>query len=219
MQASKVKNGIIALLLACIGILTTCEYLKPSTQEITPLQDTLFLSQWRREKKAKLEMIAGYESKITKLQHERDSLQNLVGESKKTTSAYRFKAKQFERQLKEAIVNVVQKDSLGTDSISPILDSLIVVHDQSDNACDTTIQLLETIVANCDSSILFQRQIEGNLRYLNTEAELRNKYLTDQLNIAFKSQRKKSRQNKILAGGILLLSGITTSMLLTQTLK
>jgi hypothetical protein len=219
MQTSKIKNGIIVLLLACICILTTCEFLKPSAQEITPLQDTLFLNQWRGEKKAKLEVIASYENKITRLQNEKDSLQNVVSESKKSISAYRFKAKHFEGQLRETIAKVVQKDTLNSDSISPILDSLIVVHDQSDTACDTTIQVLETIVANCDSSMLFQRQVVGNLRDLNTEQEIRNKYLTNQLNIAFKNQRKKNRQNKVLAGGILILTGITTSLLLTQTLR
>ena len=220
METSKIKNGIIVLLFICIGIFATCEFTKQLQQTADPTsQDTLFLSQWRREKQEKLDLIATYEKELTRLQHDNDSMQVLVTQTKTITSAYRFKAKHFEQQLREAIASVVPKDSLTVDSISPILDSLIIAHNQSDTACDVTINVLEMMVASRDSSILFHKQIENNLRDIQKEQELRNKYLTDQLNTAFKSQKKKSRQNKLLAGGLLILSGITTSLLLTQSLK
>lgn len=219
MQTSKIKNGIIVALIACVCFLATCEFSKAPESEATISQDTLFLSQWRREKQEKLNLIASYEEEITRLQHDNDSMQVLVTETKTSMSAHRFKARQLQQQLKEAITLTVSKDSLTADTLTPILDSLIIAHDQSDTACDTTIHILETMVANRDSSIVFHKQIEGNLRDLNKEQELRNQILTDQLNLAFKIQKKKSRQNKILAGGILILSGITTSLLLTQSLK
>lgn len=219
MQNSKIKNGIIILLLVCVGILSTCEFSRPLANFTTDLQDTIFLSQWRREKKQKLELIASYEKTITRLENEKDSLKSLVVESKKTTSAYRFKAKQFQQQLKNAIVQAIPIDSLKPDTVTQILDSLIITQAQGDLACDSTINTLETILANRDSSMFFQKQIETNLRDLNKEQELRNQILTEQLNLNYKNQRKKTRQNKILAGGILILSGITTSLLFTQALK
>lgn len=219
MQTSKIKNGIIVILLACIGFLATCEFAKPPVNEVIPLQDTIFLSQWRREKQEKIERIAEYEKELTRLQRDNDSMQILVSESKQSISAYRFKAKHFQKQLKQAISNVLPMDSLQSDTISPILDSLIVSQEQSDTACDQTINVLETIVANRDSSILFQKGIENSLRDLNKEQELQNQVLTQKLNLAFKNQRKINRQNKILAGGIFILSGITTSLFLIQSLK
>lgn len=220
MKTESIKTGIIILLLACVGLLSTCEFSKSPLPETTPLQDTIFLSQWRREKQEKLDMIASYEKELWRLQHDNDSMQVLVTQTKLNISAYRFKAKHFEKQLKTAITSMVAKDtSLAEDTISPILDSLILVRDSSDFACDSTINLLENLVANRDSSILFHKQIEKDLRDLNKEQELRNEFLTQQLNLAFKNQRKKARQNKILAGGLLILSGITTSILITNSLK
>lgn len=219
MKTETIKTGIIAVLFLCAAFLATCEFSRPPVVETTPLQDTIFLSQWRREKKEKLDLIASYESKLSRLQHKRDSLQTLVSVSKTSISGYRLQAKQFENRLKVAIAVVATKDITVNDSIGPILDSVLIAHVQSDAACDTTIHLLETLVANRDSSLIFQKQIETNLRDLNKEQELRTQTLTEQLNLAFKVQRKKSRQNKVLAGGILILSGITTSLLLTNSHK
>jgi hypothetical protein len=100
-----------------------------------------------------------------------------------------------------------------------LLDSLINSQTRSDTACDQTIAALENSLANSDSSLLFQKQIEYNLRDLGKEQELRNEYLNEQLKIAFKAQKKKTRQNKLLKAGILILTGITTSLFITQSLK
>ena len=220
METSKIKTVIIALLFICIGIFATCEFTKQVQSAANPeTPDTLFLSQWRREKQAKLDIVSYYEKELTRLQRDNDSMQVLVTESKKAVSAYRFKAKHFQQELKQAIALVIPKDSLGKDTLSPILDSLIVYQQQSDTACDETITVLETMVANRDSSLLFHKQIEYNLREVQKDQELRTNYLTEQLNTAFKSQKKKSRQNKLLTGGILILSGFTSSILITQRLK
>lgn len=220
METSKIKIVIIALLFICIGIFATCEFTKQvQSAANSETTDTLFLSQWRREKQAKLDLVSYYEKELTRLQRDNDSMQVLVTESKKAVSAYRFKAKHFQQELKQAIALVIPKDSLGADTLSPILDSLIVYQQQSDTACDETITVLETMVANRDSSLLFHKQIEYNLREVQKDQELRTNYLTEQLNTAFKSQKKKSRQNKLLTGGILILSGFTTSILITQRLE
>src|SRR5688572_4452761 len=107
MQTSKIKTGIIAALLICIAFLTTCEFSKPPASESTPLQDTIFLSQWRREKQEKLDIIASYEKELTRLQHDNDSMQVLVTETKTTIATYRFKAKHFQQQLREAIAKAL----------------------------------------------------------------------------------------------------------------
>src|SRR5688572_32691372 len=103
MKTETIKTGIIAVLFLCAAFLATCEFSRPPVAETTPLQDTIFLSQWRREKKEKLDLIASYETKLSRLQYDRDSLQTLVSESKTSISGYRFQAKQREKRLKVAI--------------------------------------------------------------------------------------------------------------------
>lgn len=219
MEGIKVKNGIIAALLICIALLGTCEFIQSPQPEQAPLQDTLFLSQWRREKKEKLEAIVKYENKLSDLQNLNDSLRTIVTEKKKSLSAYRLKTKYLQEELKQAITSLDTSYFKAGDSLSPLLDSLIVEQQFSDTACDQTIHALENVVANRDSSLVFHKLVENNFRELQKQQELANQYLTNQLNTAFKNQRKKSRQNKLLAGGLLILSGITTSLLLTQSLK
>jgi len=219
MENSKIKNWIIIALVACLALLSTCEFIKTETAPGTINQDTLFLSQWKREKNEKLKLIASYEKQLDRLQIEKDSLQKLVNESKQSIVRFRNKAQLFQNQLKEAITKIIPKDSLHQDSITPIVDSLIVYQQYSDSACDLTIDRLESIVASRDTSISIQKEVEVELRDLNKEAELRTQYLTEQLNTAYKAQRKKIRQNKLLAGGLLILSGITTSLLLTHSIK
>ena len=219
MEASKIKTLVIIILIGIIALLTTCELTKTQTPLDSVTQDTIFLSQWRREKKEKQNLILRYQTKLSKLQSQKDSLQNLVQESKHSMRVYRTKSQVYQNQFKQALAKLVSLDSLQTDTLTPIFDSLTVNQAYSDSACDDTIDLLQLTVANRDTALKFQKQIEVNLRDLNKEGELRNQYLTDQLNTAFKAQRKKARQNKILAGGLLILSGITTSLLLTQNLK
>ncbi len=219
MEGFKIKNEIIAVVLICIAVLGTCEFIQSPKSEQVPLQDTLFLSQWRREKKEKLEAIVKYEKKLSELRNANDSLRTIVTEKKKSLSAYRLKTKYLQEELKQAITNLDTSYFKAGDSLSPLLDSLTNLQNLSDTACDQTIHALENVVANRDSSLIFHKLVENNFRELQKEQELANQYLTNQLNTAFKNQRKKSRQNKLLSGGLLILSGITTSLLLTQSLK
>jgi hypothetical protein len=219
MKTKTIKNLIFCLLLVCATAFTTCQFTESPKLPSTTEQDTIFLSQWRREKQEKLERIAFYEKEIYRLQHDNDSMQVLVTETKTALSAYRFKAKHFQEQLKEAIHTVVKKDTSTIDTISPILDSLIISQHQSDASCDTTISILEKIVAKKDSTISDYARIEVNLRDINRQEELRTQQLTDQLNLANKVIKKKTRKNKILAAGFCILSGVASTLLITHSLQ
>lgn len=219
MQTSKIKNWIIIALTTLLAILSTCEFSKPVVVPSADLQDTIFLSQWRREKAERALQTINYTKQVERLQKQKDSLQKTVDDSKAKISRFRTKAGSLEKQLQAITSNTITGDSVSKKEIAPLVDSLVIAGDNSDRSCDETIVLLETIVANRDSSIIFQKQIEANLRDLGKEQELRNKYLTDQLNIAYKAQKRKTRQNKLLAGGLLILSGITTSLLISHSVK
>jgi hypothetical protein len=219
MKTKTIKNLIFCLLLICATALTTCQFTSHSQSESTIQQDTIFLNQWRREKQHKLELISYYEKEIYRLQHDNDSMQVLVTETKTALSVYRFKAKHFQGQLREAIHTVVKKNNPVTDTITPILDSLIISQGQSEASCDTAIHALEKMVVKKDSTILFHQQVEENLRDINLKQEVENRQLTDHLNQANKALKKKTRRNKILKVGLYVLSGVSSSLLLTHYLK
>ncbi len=219
METSKVKNWIILGLIFIIALLSTCEYGKIQGNQNASTQDTLFLSQWRREKKEKQNLIKIYEQRLTVLKIQKDSLESLTQKSKENISHFRSKAQLYQNQFRVVLKKLAHLDSIRPDTLSPLLDSLVINQQSGDSACDRTITLLENNLANRDSSLQIQKHIEESLRDLNKEGDLRNQFLSEQLNTAYKTQKRKARQNKILAGGLLILSGITTSLLLTQSLK
>lgn len=216
MQAVKSKFGIIIALLLCVTVIGTCTFLQhPTDTSPHPVQDTAFIHQWKQEK---LQLQKQYESKLAAMQNEKDSLRNAVSEKKKTLLKYRSKLKTLQEQL---MVSLIKADTSGlvSDTIIPIAENYFAAQAQSDSTCNETIQNLEHMVANRDSSIFIHKQIETNLRDLQKEQQLRQQLLTDQLNIAYKVQRKKVIQNKFLAGGLVFITGLTTTLLITQTLK
>src|SRR4051812_18990173 len=103
MNANQLKYVFIAALIFIAGIITTCEFSsKPKVTEQT-LQDTLFMSQWRREKAQKIELVKSYENEIANLNTKNDSLQAIVMGSKKSLAVYRFKDEYLQKQMQEAI--------------------------------------------------------------------------------------------------------------------
>ncbi len=216
MENSKAKSIIIVVLAFAIILLGTCEVHRHfSGKSDAPALDTLSSSLYKQEKE---KLIAAYEEKIGRLQQQKDSLWFLVAVKKADFVEARPKVKHYQAELKKQL-SYPDTIVLNRDSLRSLADSLFVYQDRADTACIQTINALEQVVANRDSCISFQKLVESNLKDLQKEQELKAQYLTDQLNTALKLQRKKARQNKILAGGILLLSGITTAVLMPQYLK
>lgn len=218
MSSKQLKFVLIGAIMLIIGIVCTCEFSQPAEPPATPLQDTIFLNQWRREKKEKQELVKAYEKKLEQLQTTKDSLQASLAEQKKNLSAYRFKAKIFQEQLRE---KVVKADSNTTESedILPLVDSLITAQAQSDTACDSTITALESIVANRDSTVSVHLEIEVQLKDIQKKQETENAYLTGQLESANKTLKHNRRANKLLKAGVFFLTGITTVLLIKNSIK
>ena len=105
------------------------------------------------------------------------------------------------------------------DTLLNAVDSLVVSQNLSDRECDETISLLENTLANRDTTIQVQQRVESDLKDLQIEQDLKNKYMEDQLKVALKVQKRKARQNKLLAGGLVFISGIVTAILITQHQK
>ena len=216
MKNSKAKSIIIVVLAFVVILLGTCEVHRHfSGSRSAPTIDTISSGLYRQEKQ---QQIAVFEEKIGRLQQQKDSLWFLVAVKKTEFTSTRPKINQYQARLKNHLSRP-DSVSLDRDSLRTITDSLIVYQDRADTACIETITALEQVVANRDSCISVQKLVESNLKDIQKEQDLKEAYLTDQLNTALKMQRKKARQNKILSGCILLLSGITTAVLVPHYLK
>lgn len=216
MKPLKNRFALIVAALFSLCVIATCTFINKSIDtESIPIQTENHFEQWKKEK---LKLQANYESKILKLQQVKDSLQKTVIEKKKALAEYRFKATYLQSRLSEAIGKA---DSTGScsDSLQPIANQYFEKEARKDSACNETITGLELVVANRDSLIVIHKQVETNLRDILKEQAEREQQLTAELNTAYKHQRRKVIQNKFLSAGLIFLSGLTTTLLIKQTLK
>lgn len=219
MRITMNKAGFMFLVIICMTMMATCGF-KGCDQDKSEVQttDTLFLNQWRREKAEKLLLNSAYQTKLSELNHKKDSLNLIVMRDIKSIAALRFKAKYFEDQLRDKIYLADTIDG-SREEVNSLLDSLVISQSRSDTACDNTIEGLENIISNQDSAIAFHTQIEFNLKELNKQQELSTAYLTEKLNASIRNEKRNARQNKWLAAGMLLLTGISTTLLIGKALK
>ncbi|MFL5763556.1 MAG: hypothetical protein ACJ77K_06395 [Bacteroidia bacterium] len=124
-------------------------------------------------------------------------------------------------QKRKGTANLLQKmkndssapcDPLLLDSLSSQIalvnqstDSLILRYEQKDSI---TGQLLATK----DAQILICNNAYQQLRDLAQEGILREQQLTESLNTALKVQKRKRVQSRLLAAGLVFVSGITTTL-------
>lgn len=212
------KSAFILLIASFVFMLTTCQFngCKDENKSEVNATDTLFLNQWRKEKAEKTKLITGYENSIRKLQISKDSLLKDVQIKKNSITSFRFKTAHYEDLLRQ---HLASSDTVNRKEGELLLDSLLISQNKSDTACDETINQLETVIANRDTLIDLHEKVEFNLKEIQKTSELSISFLTTQLNDNKNSLRRKTRQNKLLSGGLILLTGITTALLITQHLK
>lgn len=212
------KSAFALLIISCVFMLATCQFkgCKDESKSELNTTDTLFLNQWRKEKAQKTKLITSYESSILKLQIGKDSLLKDVQLKKQSIASFRFKTARYEDLLRE---HLASSDTVNRNEAELILDSLLISQSNSDTACDEAIRQLETVIVNRASVISLHEKVEFNLKEIQKTGELEITFLTAQLNDSKKDVRRKTRLNKLLSGGLILLSGIATSLLITQQLK
>jgi hypothetical protein len=211
------KNILIgfAVLFMIVGI-GTCSLNSCSHDPSPPvLSDTSFVTKWKVKKE---NLLIVYGKELKKLQTCNDSLQSEVSTKKKQLFVYQSKSKSLENRLKE-FAEKLDSSHVYSENISPIVDSVVLAQVRSDSACNETIKGLEQIIANRDSSIFIYKNETATLRDLRKEQADREQILTEQLNIAFKKQKRIALKEKLLKGGLVLLSGFTGALLINQHLK
>lgn len=133
-------------------------------------------------------------------------------ESRVTLVAERKKVKASQLQLLNDTSNcrdsVLQQNlSLQIDSLNAATDSLICNYESKIHIAESSIAVRDSQLIVCNTAY---RDVQG----LVQEQAARERQLTDDLNTVLKQQRKKRIQNKVLAIGMLFISGITTSMII-----
>ncbi len=171
--------------------------------------------QLEEAKKGLAKVDSGYVSQQSIFQKQNDSLKTeLNGYKFLLTNARKELA--LNRNKTSLLVNVAKGDTtcdpVLIDSLSDqivivnqITDSLILHYERRDT-------ILEHMVAIRDTQIFFCNRSYQEIKNLAEEQMLREQKLTDDLNTALKQQKRKRLQNKILAAGMLFVSGITTTL-------
>lgn len=135
---------------------------------------------------------------------------NLLTIHKSLLSSEQSKVIQLANRIKHD--TIFQTDSVLTGSLYAELadlnantDSIIKNYEQKDS-------LMEKMVAVRDSQILICNQSYNEVKELIREQEQREQQLTEDLNTALKQLKQKKFQNKLLAAGMLFVSGIAATL-------
>lgn len=146
-----------------------------------------------------------------------DSLQKELSATQSKLKVTKFKL----NQSQVALVALAEKksDTLSIEQLLNDCDSLkqqtlayVAWVDSTQSIYESNISRLENMVAIKDSQVVICRASYLQIKGLLDENLERERKLSDDLNTAYKSQRRKVLQNKLLAGGMLILSGIATTL-------
>lgn len=110
-------------------------------------------------------------------------------------------------------IQVGHRDSLLLDSLGT---QVLILNRSSDSLVQTVNQrvlLGDSLIAVRDSQIVICNEAYAAMKDLVKEQAQREQKLTSDLNALLKQQKRKRFQNKILAGGMLFVAGIATSLM------
>lgn len=83
---------------------------------------------------------------------------------------------------------------------------------EQDSLCGLSINSLNRSVAIRDSQIVMCNRSYLSMYDLQKENQQRQQQLADELNTAYKQNRKKRFENKMLSCGLMIMAGITTTL-------
>lgn len=157
-----------------------------------------------------------FANKVNFLQ-QNDSLKNKLASTNNLLSINRGLLLSERKKVKELTLRIAenvtsQADSVLSDSLSSGIaqlnsrtDSLVLNYERRDS-------LMESMIAIRDSQILICERSYHETKDILLEQSLREQQLTENLNAALKQLKRKRLQNRMLAGGMLFVSGIITTL-------
>jgi chromosome segregation ATPase len=157
-----------------------------------------------------------YSEQIRVLTHENDSLRHEIDirrrdliKTRQVLIALESKTKQIQikiRTVRDTVMKVVYCDSLQTE-----VDSLVTEMNHRDSVCQEETAALNSLIKNKDSTITISQKSYSDLKSIMENSFDQQKALSDQLSEAGKQLKRKTLGSRILAAGVLILSGITAA--------
>jgi|688.fasta_scaffold234798_3 hypothetical protein len=208
------KNFALALaVFSFVFILGTCGVSQLKKETAEPIDTNMV--HLMKEKVGELQK--HYKNQIHSLEKSTDSLKNYFVKSQKTLTKLRTATKLSEQKL------VKQLDSdtsqFVNDSIKPALINYIALQLEKDSICKESINTLQLVSTKQDSIISLKNKELLNLYDLTKFYQQREQILTEELNTAYKSQRKVLLKAKLFKGMAILLTGVSSALIINQTLK
>jgi len=158
-----------------------------------------------------------YNTDFNFLKSHSDSLQKELSITQSKLKVTKLKLNQSQIALvalaeKKSDTTSIEQFLNDCDSLKAQTLSYVAWVDSTQSSYESNVSQLQELVATKDSQIVIIRNVYSDLKNLFNENLLREQKLTEDLNTAYKSQRRKVLQNKLLAGGMLILSGIATTL-------
>ncbi len=129
------------------------------------------------------------------------------------------------QQSKVKLIHLTEKDTSGLtleqqlrdcDTLRIEINDYVFWVDSTQQHYESTIKQLHNLVAVKDSELVICHVSYVNLKSITDENLNRERQLTHDLETAYKQQRKTQTQNKLLLGGFLILTGITTTFFINS---
>lgn len=208
------KNFALAFaVFSFVFILGTCgvKHLKPKE---VPKTDTTLIH-LVKEKVNHLQNF--YQQQIKSLELSKDSLKAHFTKSQKAL----FKLRAATTLSEQKLTKQLDKDTsqFVNDSIKPALTNYIALQLEKDSICNESINTLQLVSTRQDSIISLKNKELLNQYDLTKFYKQREQILTEELNTAYKAQRKAVLRARLYKGMALLLSGISSALIINQTLK
>ncbi len=135
------------------------------------------------------------------------SHQITAGKQALFTERAKVKKLLLQSQSASSTDTVVKRELVSLDTLNRITDSLISGYEAKLSVTDSLVGLRDSQLVVCD-------QAYQQMKNLVDEQTERERQLKRDLSTALKQQKRKRIQSRILAVGLLFVSGITTSLLI-----
>jgi hypothetical protein len=200
---------ITALIVGAILFLGTCN---TNVEKVKPDKTQLIKAE---KQVSSIDIL--YREKFVQLKMHSDSVEKNLFLTQNKLQTAKMKLGQSEIELlklaKEETDSLSVTEQLtNCDSLKAQALSFTNMVDSTQCIYETNISELKNLVATKDSEIVVCRSSYEAIKSVADENLDRERKLTEDLQTAYKVQKRKVIQNKLLAGGILLLSGISTTL-------
>jgi hypothetical protein len=116
-------------------------------------------------------------------------------------------ARKLLKQQQTKVVSIIPCDTLKQEIL--VLNGLT---NNADSLCTESINSLNQSIAIRDTQLTFCNRNYQSLFDLQKENRIREQQLTDELKVAYKQNKRKRFESKMLSAGLMIMTGITTTL-------